>query len=134
MYDGGAAPGVSDQALTDLLGLHNLAMSGGLLSALDLRTPEGVLTAVAGYRHFGLHDAADVWQWLIGEVDTHDPDREPEFFEVLESEADRRYAAVIPTDDTIVQAFQQHFKAHPEQYAPLQGPPRRRLFRRARGN
>jgi len=119
MSNGGPTPAAGDQALARVLGLHSLAMSGGLLSALEMRAPEAVLAAIAGYRHFGLDGAADVWRWLSDETGTHDSDQEPEFFDVLESEADNRYAAVIPTDDTIAQAFQRHLEANPDQYAPL---------------
>lgn len=119
MSNGGPTPAVGDQALASVLGLHSLAMSGGLGSALEMRAPQEILAAIAGYRHFGLDGAGDVWQWLSDETGAHDPDQEPEFFYVLESEADNRYAAVVPTDDTILQAFQRHIEANPDQYAPM---------------
>jgi hypothetical protein len=118
MESGGSTPGPGDSALADLLRLHSLAMSSGLLSAFELCSTDGALAAANGYRYFGLDDAASVVEWLATELETLDPDQE-ELLEALELEADRRYGEVIPADGTIDKAFQQHFQEHPDKYAPL---------------
>lgn len=52
------APG--DRSLADMVLTHSLAMTGGLLHAVQSCTPDEVAAAVRGYRFFGLESAAAV--------------------------------------------------------------------------
>ena len=70
---GGANPMEGDVALTAMVLLHGLAMNGGLLDAVEGMSEAEVMRAVAGFRYFGLGDAAAVVEWVAQQVRHPDP-------------------------------------------------------------
>jgi hypothetical protein len=112
----GTPPG--DAALAALLLFHSLAMNGGVLHAHEGLSADQLARAVAGYRFFGLTETAD----LVEQVARRAADLDPDDFdaaEALELEGDERYNALVPRDETVVAAFEAHFRDHPEDYAPV---------------
>ncbi len=116
MSGGGSKPRPGDVALSSVLNLHNLAMSGGLLDAVD-RLESGALDAAeSGYRWLRLEPAAEVVAMVRSEIvqgALDDDDRA----ETLELRADERYAQVIPTDQTLVDAFVVRLSEEPQAFA-----------------
>lgn len=102
-------------ALAALLSVHSLAMNGGLRHSVENHSPDELEQAVAGYRYFGLEDAAAVVESVARRAAAIDPD----VAERLEAEADDRYAAVVPDDSTLAARFEQLFRQKPEAFAPL---------------
>ena len=94
-------------------------MNGGLLHSVENRRQEGLDQAAAGYRYFGLGDAADVVESVARQAAAIDLDVDPDAAERLEAEADDLYAAVIPDDSTIAEQFERLFRQQPEAFAPL---------------
>jgi hypothetical protein len=116
MDAGGPSPRSGDAALASLLRVHNLAMSGGLLDALDRLSPGDLDAAQNGYRFFDLPEAADVIGRVRSELGRNDlSDGE---LEALEGEADQRYAEVVATDQVIVDRFEARLTSDPEAFAP----------------
>src|SRR5262245_60540376 len=70
MSSGGPAPRQGDASLASVLGVHNLAMSGGLLNAVEEATPAQLDAAEAGYRWLQLDAAADVIGMVRREIET----------------------------------------------------------------
>jgi hypothetical protein len=106
-----ALPG--DRALRDLLRVHGLAMNGGMLHAVEYLTARDLSDAEAGYRFYGFNEVA----FLIAharkifeqgdELDYH------------EHQLDAQYAGMVPSDSTLVNRFETHWKTSPSDYAPL---------------
>jgi len=118
MNGGGPDPSLGDLALTSVLRLHNLAMSGGLLDAVERMTPEQLETAQAGYHWLRLDPAADVVAMVQQEIDAgalDDDDRA----EALEVRADDEYGRAIPRDQTLVDAFRTRLAEEPHAFAPV---------------
>jgi hypothetical protein len=117
MEDGGEAPRAGDHALSTLLSFHNLAMSGGVLDAVERGTAEDLTAAEDGFRFFALADAADVIAQVrsaLAAGDLSDSD-----LEELELDADSRYAAIVPSDGTLVERFESRLRAEPDLFAPV---------------
>lgn len=96
---------------------HSVAMNGGVIHSIESLSSEQRIAAIAGYRYFGLHAAADVVdefsrRWRSGGL--HD-----DAAENLEVEADERYGAVVRNDDVLVDAFEARYEAAPNEFAPL---------------
>lgn len=111
----GMPPG--DAALAALLLCHGMAMNGGLVHACEGLEADELARAAAAYRFFGLEEVAD----LVGDVARRakDLDRDDaEAAERLEEEANQRFYALIPDDETVARAFEAHLRDHPEAYAP----------------
>lgn len=107
-----------DTLLASVLAVHNLTMNGGLLNSVDQAPPEQLEAAEAGYRWLHLDAAADVVATVRREVETgalDDDDRA----DALEVRADEEYAAVVPTDQTLVDAFLKRWREDPEAFAPV---------------
>jgi hypothetical protein len=102
-----------DRALADLLRAHGLAMNGGVLHAVECLTASELSDAGAGYRYYGLDGVASLLSHArkIFETD-HD-------LESHEQELDRQYAAMIPSDSSLVERFEQRLKSNPSEYAAL---------------
>jgi hypothetical protein len=118
---GGPNPCPGDLALFALLRLHTLAMSGGLLEASERLGADKLDAAQAGYQWMGLGAAADVLTEVRREIAAgvlDDDDRA----ERLELSADEDYAAVVPTDQTLVAAFKVRLGEQPEAFASLDLP------------
>jgi hypothetical protein len=56
---GGPSPGKGDRALVALLRAHGLVMNGGVVHALASLSAEERSEAIAGFRYFGLLQAAE---------------------------------------------------------------------------
>jgi hypothetical protein len=108
-----------DRALSALLQAHGLAMNGGVWHALESLSPEDLGAACAGFRHFGFDPVADLLQVGGGRVAVAE-DASLEEQEALEAELDQVYYAAIPTDQTLVYAFEQRLQAHPSEFAALE--------------
>lgn len=107
-----------DVALTAMLLLHGLAMNGGLLDAVAGMPEDEVVRAVAGYRYFGLNDAAAVVEWVAQEVRHLDP-QDSNGEDELERQADHRYGAVVPNDSVLDQRFVHKYQEQPAAFAPV---------------
>jgi hypothetical protein len=107
----GLLPG--DRALEGVFGFHNRAMNGGALFALELLSDQEFGNACAGYRYFGLVAAADFLEEARPLLDT------PGDQELLEVQLDRRYDAIVPNDDTIMERFKAVFGSNPADFAPV---------------
>lgn len=114
MERGGWQPREGDVALAAVLSIHNLAMSGGLLDAVERHSKEEIDQAVAGFRYFGHDDAAAVVVSIAQQVAGVDIDAEQ-----LEAEANDRYAVAVPDDETLAARFEQVFRERRDAFAPL---------------
>jgi len=117
MQDDGPDLRSGDEALANLLRVHSLAMSGGLLDAVQRLTPEQVSLGVDGYEYFDLADAAIVvrdLQAVLGREGLSDAT-----LEALEVEADRLYGLAVPMDQIIVDRFEQRLAADPSAFASV---------------
>jgi len=110
LENGGVAPGIGDSAPASLLRVHGLAMNGGVPHAIQALSPKDREIAVAGFRHFGLVAAADVF---AAPVDASEDE------ESSELRLNAAYLAAVPSDATIVQAFRQRLIAFPSEFSPL---------------
>jgi hypothetical protein len=116
MNAGGPSPRHGDEALASLLRVHGLAMSGGLLDAVERLSPADLDAAEAGYRFFDLPGAAAVIEKVRSELGRTDVSDEE--LEALEGEADQRYADVVATDQVILDRFEARLAAAPDEFAP----------------
>ena len=112
----GMPPG--DAALAALLLRHGMAMNGGLVHACEGLEADELARAVAGYRFFGLEEVADLVEDVARRAKDLDPD-DTEAAEQLEEEANQRFFALVPDDETVARAFEAHLRDHPEAYAPI---------------
>lgn len=107
-----------DTAIASVLAVHSMAMSGGLLDTAGRLSPEQLAAAEAGFRWLRLDAAAEVVAMVRHEVEAGPLDDEGRS-EALERCTDAEYAFVIPTDQTIVDAFQVRFAQVPTAFAPI---------------
>ncbi|MGY1830534.1 hypothetical protein ACI8AA_08920 [Geodermatophilus sp. SYSU D01180] len=108
-----------DAALAAVLLCHGMAVNGGLLHAVQGLEAEQLERAVAGFRLFGLEEAADAVEDVARQAAALRED-DLDAAERLEVEADHRYAAALPGwDDTVERAFREHLRRFPGAYAPL---------------
>jgi hypothetical protein len=114
--DGGPCPRHGDGALSAVLRLRGLAMSGGLLDAVERLADHGLDAAERGYAWLGHPDAARLIAYVRDQIragglqDADGADR-------LERQADQRYAAIIPADATLYSAFRRWLAAGPSAFA-----------------
>ncbi len=106
-----ALPG--DRALADLLRAQGLAMNGGVLHAVECLTSSELSAAVAGYRYYGLDEIASLLSRARTIFETGD------YLEIHEQELDRQYAAMIRSDCSLVERFENRLKSHPSEFASL---------------
>jgi hypothetical protein len=118
VYGGAAEAGPGDRALSDLLRLHNLAMSGGVLDAVERLTDTDLAAALAGYHWMGLDVAADIVAGVRDEVAAGVLDHEDRA-EALEVSADTGYSSAVPTDGTLEAAFRTRLEQQPEAFSSL---------------
>jgi hypothetical protein len=118
MAGGGPDPHSGDAALASVLGVHNMAMSGGLLNAVEQATPDQLDAAEAGFRWLRLDAAAGVVAMVRREVEAGALDDDDDRAEALEGRADDAYGRVVPTDQTLVDAFRSRFAEEPQAFAP----------------
>lgn len=109
-----------DMALAALLSVHSLAMNGGLLHSVENHSQDQIERAIAGYRYFGLDDAAAVVESVARRFASIDLDADDDAAERLEIDADESYAAAVPDDDaTLAASFEQLYERRPEAFSPL---------------
>src|ERR1700752_256400 len=89
-----------DRALADLLRAHGLAMNGGGLHAVECLTVSELSDANDGYRFYGLDEVASLLSRARGLFEVG------EGLESHELQLDRQYAALIPSDSTLVERFE----------------------------
>lgn len=118
MDGGGSSPRTGDSALVALLLVHGMVCNGGVIHSIEVCSADELRAGCAGYRSFGLEDAAELIEEAASKV-TRDEARAGDYDEELEFELDQRYGAVIPTDETIVQRFEAHLSSHPEDFDPV---------------
>jgi hypothetical protein len=117
MAGGGPEPRQGDAALTSVLGVHNMAMSGGLLDAVERSTPDQLDAAEEGFRWLRMEAAADVVAMVRREV--QDGALDDDHAEALEERADDEYGRVVATDQTLFDAFLARFAEEPQTFAPV---------------
>jgi hypothetical protein len=107
MEAGGPDPREGDSALAALLLLHGMAMNGGIDHAIEVLSSEEYTSALKGFRYFGLEQAAALLEKATGATQLQ--------LEQLNAE----YGAVVPSDGTLVHAFQVKLLSSPEAFAPV---------------
>jgi hypothetical protein len=118
MASGGPEPREGDTALSSVLAVHNLAMSGGLMNAAEQSAPDQLDAAEAGFHWLRLGAAADVVAMVRREIEAGALD-DDDSAEALEGRADDEYARVLPTDQTLVDAFKTRLIEEPTAFAPV---------------
>jgi hypothetical protein len=116
MSDAVPHPRPGDVALSSVLSLHSLAMSGGLLDAVERLGPDALDAAESGYRWLRLGPAADVVAMVRREIEDGALDDDYRA-EALELGADDEYGRVIPTDQVLVDAFESRLAEEPDSFA-----------------
>lgn len=115
-----SSPGVGDSALAALIAFHSVAMNGGVLHALEYRSDVEVISAVEGYRFFGLDEAADMIEAALSELrEIQARGDDPEEVEQLERVLDERYDVHVPDDQTLVVAFKRIFEHRRADFQPV---------------
>lgn len=119
LQGGGHSLRHGDMALSAVLRLHNLAMSGGVLDAVERLADLELDAAEHGYAWLGQPDAARLVAYVrdqirAGAID--DADRGDH----LEEQADRRYADIIPDDEILNLAFRRRLAAEPSAFASVE--------------
>jgi hypothetical protein len=102
-----------DRALTDLLKAHGLAMTGGVLHAVECLTASELSDAEAGYRFYGLDAVASLLRRARMIVEMGDD------LESLEQQLDLQYAVMIPSEGLLAERFEMRLKSHPSEFSPL---------------
>jgi hypothetical protein len=108
MESGGSKAREGDRALSDLLLAHGMVMNGGLGHALEALSENELAAAARGYRFFGLDIVASL---IENSIDA--PEDEVD-------QADVRYGALIPSDQTLVDRFEAHYDASPHDFALIE--------------
>jgi len=116
---GGPELADGDNALAALLSVHSLAMNGGLLHSVENHSQDQIERAIAGYRYFGLDDAAAVVESVARRAASIDLDTDGDATERLEADADESYEAAVPDDSTLAASFEQLYERRPEAFSPL---------------
>jgi len=107
MDNGGSSPRQGDRALSALLLLHGMVMNGGIEHATESLTPTEFTAGIEGFQYFGFTEVSK----LLKSAVTAD---ESEF-----DQFDHQYWNYIPSDSTIVHAFQSHLHSSPQSFSPL---------------
>ena len=114
--DGGPRPLRGDSALTAVLRLHGLAMSGGLLDAIERLAGPELDAAECGYTWLGYPDAAQVVAFVRDQVRAGALESDDRA-ERLEQEAGQRYADVISGDAVLRSAVRRRIAEEPSAFA-----------------
>jgi hypothetical protein len=116
MEAGGSSPRAGDLALAALLQFHSLAMSGGVLDAIERLDEDDLQRAVNGFRFFAVEEAAA----FLADATSRwcSSDQSPDVADRLEGELDAGYAALVPDDGALVDAFSRHFEGCPADFSP----------------
>ena len=108
MDAGGADPLEGDEALAALLLLHGAVMNGGIDHAVEVLSPAQVSSALSGYRYFGLGHVAELLQGISMPLT-----------EAQAEKLNKEYGALVPSDSTLMHAFQVKLLASPKAFAPV---------------
>ena len=114
LQSGGDSPGPGDRALAALLLVHGLVMNGGVHHAMECVEPDELLAAADGYSFFGLEAVAAFFRGAA-----NDPVLSV-WTDETEVEANRRYEEMVPDDSHLVARFEDVFREHGDQFAPLE--------------
>jgi hypothetical protein len=90
-----------------------------MLHSMEQHSRGQIERGIAGYRYFGLEDAAAVVESVARRVAAIDLDVDVDAAARLEADADDEYAAVVPSDSTLAESFEQLFERRPEAFSPL---------------
>lgn len=93
-------------------------MNSGVLYALESADEEEFNQAVAGYRYYGFDDIAALLERAFPQSQQLGA-MALSAAEALEAELDDAYTQRIPLDQVIVEAFEEHLAARPNEYAPV---------------
>ncbi len=112
----GGGTRAGDLALSSVLRLHGLAMSGGLLDAIERLTPAEAESgrgglSVAGAGTGGGRGGIGAPRGRGGALD------DDERAEALELRTDEEYGHVITSDDTLESAFRTRLAAEPDAFS-----------------
>lgn len=107
MDAGGPDPRAGDSALAALLLLHGMVMNGGIDHALEVLSSSEYALAVQGFRYFGHEEAASVLEEATGSMRPR-----------LE-QLDEQYGMIVPSDSTLMQAFQIKLLESPDAFTPV---------------
>jgi hypothetical protein len=116
--NGGGSPRAGDTALATALAFHGLAMSGGVLDAVE-RTSAAINQAEAAFRWLGLEFIAALLASIQQDV-TAGTLEDDDQAEALEREADERYNAILPSDAILEAAFRARLQEDRTAFAVLQ--------------
>jgi hypothetical protein len=108
MESGGSKAREGDRALADLLLAHGMVMNGGVGHALEVLSSDKLAAAARGYRFFGLDVVASLLEHSANATED----------EV--DQADARYGALIPGDQTIIDRFEALYSVSPQAFAPIE--------------
>ncbi len=113
----GGSPRAGDTALATALAFHGLAMSGGVLDAVE-RTSAAINQAEAAFRWLGLESIAALLASIQQDVTAGT--LEDDQAEALEREAGERYNAILPSDAILEAAFRARLQEDRTAFAVLQ--------------
>jgi hypothetical protein len=114
MQGGGDKPAAGDRALADALSFHSLAMSGGVLNAVE--RSDNLTGVEDGFGWLGLDRIAELLASVRHDIDAGALDDEDRM-EALEQEADERYNAVLTSDADLEAAFRGRLVENPTAFA-----------------
>jgi hypothetical protein len=114
---GGASPGVGDHALADVLAFHGLAMSGGVLDAVEWTSAADLARTGAAFRWFGLEAIDNLLPSVRREIEAGVL-KELDRAEALELGADRDYQAILPSDESLATVFRRRLEDDPSAFCP----------------
>lgn len=107
-----------DRALAGLLRAHGLAMNGGVWHSVDSLSDDEWESAVVGFRYFGLTSIAELLadaKRRVAEVEEAPLEEQ----EALEEELDTAYSALVPTDQSLADVFEERLRSEPSAFAAI---------------
>ncbi len=102
-----------DRALTAMVLFHGFVMNGGILHPFDCLQPRKLAAAKSGYRFFGFHDVAEFIsdvQIALNLSETSD---------AQEASFNQHYGKLVPDDEALAKRFEEYFRTHRSDFAPL---------------
>ena len=102
-----------DAALEAMLRFHSGAMNGGVLHSIECFSPESLDDIKDSYSYFGIDEISE----LISAAQASLQQGTDE--EILAETLDLKYAEKIPDDETLIRAFETHYKSSSESYSPV---------------
>jgi hypothetical protein len=113
---GGTSPGAGDRALAAVLAFHGLAMSGGVLDAIERTSAADVARIGSAFRWFGLAAVDNLLASVRRDIPAGALD-ELDRAEALELTADADYQAILPSDEALQMVFRRRLDADPSAFA-----------------